>query len=468
MGQTLCAKLSRGVLWLWIAAALGAATTAWAQDSHYWTNQYGTQAQLLGGAVVGRAVDLSATFYNPAAIVFVREGSGVVLTTDAFQYQIVKLEGVEVSGRDVSNSRLTPRPSIFTGLLPSVWTPGRLAYSFVTRMDVKLDMDARGKLSGDVIASIPGDETFFRETTFRQDVSDSWYGLSYSDSLDSHVAFGASAFVTYHGQRTRAQTLSQATAADGSSGATATYIDEFNYWKMGLALKFGLAFRHEPLTVGVTYTTGRIQIPIGDGQVVTARTFTGLDLDNDAIPDSDIAADEDDKLNPTYKWPRSAAVGISYDLNDVTIHSSAEWFSKVDRYTVLDARPVSTEILGITFDTEIFEERKTVINVAIGAEYRIHENFSLYGSFLTDQSAHPGISKSNHTVHTWNINHINAGISGDIVRAELTLGLGWSWGRKAVSGFDFESANESNGLLGRDKPVDVVYRNLSFLIGFSF
>lgn len=304
----------RPVRWLSKALVLRAVTIASAphgtraQDSHYWTNQYGTQAQLLGGAVVGRAVDLSTAYYNPAGIVFVRKSSGVVLTTDAFQYQVLRLEGVGAGGEDVTNSRLTPRQSLLTGLLPSSWVDGRLAYVFLTRMG------------------------------------------------------------------TRNQTLAQATLADGSSAATATYINEFNYWKIGLTFKGGVAIKYDPLSVGITYTTRRFQIPIGDGRVITTRAFTGLDLDNDASPDADIAADEDDKLG-----------------------------------------------------------------------------------------------QSNHTLHAWNINHINAGISGDIIRAELTLGLGWSWGRRDISsGFDFDGADENNGLIGNGKPVDVVYRNLSFLVGFSF
>lgn len=31
-----------------------------AQDSHYWTNQYGTESWLLGGAVVGSRTDLAS------------------------------------------------------------------------------------------------------------------------------------------------------------------------------------------------------------------------------------------------------------------------------------------------------------------------------------------------------------------------------------------------------------------------
>jgi hypothetical protein len=45
--------------------ALLFAGPATAQDSQWWTNQYGNRARLLGGAVIGSARDLSAVYYNP-------------------------------------------------------------------------------------------------------------------------------------------------------------------------------------------------------------------------------------------------------------------------------------------------------------------------------------------------------------------------------------------------------------------
>ena len=39
-----------------------------AQDTHYWTQQYGTQGELLLGTVVGSLIDLSAMYYNPGAL----------------------------------------------------------------------------------------------------------------------------------------------------------------------------------------------------------------------------------------------------------------------------------------------------------------------------------------------------------------------------------------------------------------
>ena len=39
-----------------------------AQDTHYWTHQYGTRSTLLGGLVIGSVLDLSGTFYNPGGL----------------------------------------------------------------------------------------------------------------------------------------------------------------------------------------------------------------------------------------------------------------------------------------------------------------------------------------------------------------------------------------------------------------
>src|SRR3990172_7340489 len=57
-------------LLVWIACTRG---EAWGQDSHQWNLRYGTEAELLAGAVIGSPVGLANTFYNPGALALVRD-----------------------------------------------------------------------------------------------------------------------------------------------------------------------------------------------------------------------------------------------------------------------------------------------------------------------------------------------------------------------------------------------------------
>ena len=56
-----------------------------AQDANYWTHQYGSRSTLLGGAVIGSVLDLSATYYNPGALSLIDEPD-VLLAAKVFEY----------------------------------------------------------------------------------------------------------------------------------------------------------------------------------------------------------------------------------------------------------------------------------------------------------------------------------------------------------------------------------------------
>lgn len=45
-----------------------ASVTAFTQDGHYWTQQYGTRSMLLSGSIIGGVNDLGAVYYNPARL----------------------------------------------------------------------------------------------------------------------------------------------------------------------------------------------------------------------------------------------------------------------------------------------------------------------------------------------------------------------------------------------------------------
>ena len=66
------------------ACAIVPPQNAVAQDTHYWSNQYGPKSMLLSGAVIGSVHDMSATFYNPGALGYI-DKPDLLLSANAYQ-----------------------------------------------------------------------------------------------------------------------------------------------------------------------------------------------------------------------------------------------------------------------------------------------------------------------------------------------------------------------------------------------
>ncbi len=95
--------------------AVGLAAGAAAQDAHYWTEQFGNRARLLGGSVVGSARDLSATYYNPGGLALVPTAE-ILLAGNVFTYTIY--EATTPDGQTLPSSSLVLSPSLFAGEIP--------------------------------------------------------------------------------------------------------------------------------------------------------------------------------------------------------------------------------------------------------------------------------------------------------------------------------------------------------------
>ena len=121
--------------------ALAGAVPALAQDTHYWSIQYGPVGQLVGGQLIGGVNDLSATFYNPGALAL-RNESSYLLSTESFQWETLSSDPSSSPAiLDLSSSSFGTAPSLLAGSLPQWLGPDtHLAWSFLTRQrfDVRL------------------------------------------------------------------------------------------------------------------------------------------------------------------------------------------------------------------------------------------------------------------------------------------------------------------------------------------
>ena len=126
-----------------LLVTIGFTAVASAQDAHYWTDQFGNRARLLGGAVVGSARDLSATYYNPGGLALVPTAE-ILLAGNVLNYtRYDAITGPQQ--QKLSSSTFGLSPSLFAGEVPSnVVGNNRVAYSFLTRQETDFRLQGRG------------------------------------------------------------------------------------------------------------------------------------------------------------------------------------------------------------------------------------------------------------------------------------------------------------------------------------
>jgi hypothetical protein len=100
----------KGVFLLKGAVAL-AVSPLLPQDVHYWTHQYGTRANLLGGAVIGSVLDLSGSYYNPGGWCLIEtDAEELLMFAKVFQYPTVSIKGIGLQERSLSDNSLGEAP----------------------------------------------------------------------------------------------------------------------------------------------------------------------------------------------------------------------------------------------------------------------------------------------------------------------------------------------------------------------
>lgn len=443
-----------------LALAL-AAPEALAQDSHYWSLQYGPVGQLVGGQVIGGVPDLSATFYNPGALAL-RNESSYLLSTESFQIESVSTAGEPVRDGgtafelfDTSSSRFGTAPSLLAGALPRwLGDETRLAWSFLTRQ--KLDLRLGQRLTD----PFAGYARSAAESYTDQRVTESWGGLTLSHPLSNSFGLGLTTYGVYRGQRTRKELSAQAIGTDGRSLAVSGVTDaEYSHYR-ALA-KLGLAWQGERWNAGFSLTTPSLGL-FGGGKAAYTVSATGVDANGDGRPDPPVlqtATAED--LDSDYRSSWAIGAGASYLRGNTRFFSSLEWYAPVGRFTVIEVEG-APEAAG-----RLSQELGSVFNGGLGVEHVVNEDVSVYGAFHTDFSASVGGAQANVAVSDWDLYHLSGGFSFRIKDNRFTVGALWAFGSKRRS-LDRPLPPALVPGAAIDAAVDIDYSRVTFLLGFEF
>jgi hypothetical protein len=447
-----------------------AANAAQAQDTNYWTIQYGTRGELLGGVVVGSAVDLSSTFYNPGSFALVKDPKAL-LTATVFGMETIKVTGADPGQDAVASRRIGTEPSLFAIKLPMNWLGGRWAFTLLTRQKLDFKLTER---EGLVIGNDTGGDSLSigSEILYDQYVQEQWGGLTWSKTVRDHVGVGATLYGVYRSQeRSRRQTVE----AVGAGGYGASLVDwtDIDYSTYRLLAKLGIESEFGNTSVGLACTTRSLTV-LGSGSILVNRVVIG-DTNLDGIDDSQAAVTHGKDLDAKYISPFSFALGASHRWTNITVHATAEYFAPVDPYNVMEA-PAAHNSPGVTTYPATFQHALTdVFNWGAGVEKRFSEKTTGYVSFITDRSASRSVPATspvvaggqveqyNVSVSTWDIYHINGGVAFTIRGTDLTVGGGFAWGSAPLN-----ATPDSEGILPPTiKPDSVSYSRIKAILGIA-
>jgi len=431
-----------------LAVALLAAPAA-AQDAQFWTQQYGTRSELLSGAVVGSPQDLSTTFYNPGGLAQL-ETETFLLSANAIEYQRLGLHEPSGQFREIASDRVGTAPSFLTGLLPRSWTPGTLAYSFLTRQKFELRVNPWG-------VDPPAEpERAAINLHVDRHLQEDWGGLTWA-GMAGDFGVGISLYGAYRSQRARSELISQPLPED-ASGIDLMFIDDYSYWHFRMLAKIGAYWRGEPASLGLTVTTPGLGL-FGSGDAAYYRSLVVTDSSGTvpAIRDAQVESG----LGADYKSPASVAGGLRLESGRGALYVTAEWFAPVDRFDVLPTTAFPDTGLASTLVARLTEEYDSIVNVAIGGEYSPWETVTLYASALRDAAAVPSDSRIAHSVSTWDILQFTGGAAFTYAGVDFTVGASFGFGSDAL-GPAFPDASPTL------QAAELRYRRMKAFLGFEF
>ena len=463
--RSLSLKLAYILPVLFLALLLTPGPTS-AQDAHYWTLQYGTRAELLGGLVVGSIKDLSSTFYNPGAVAYSTDQS-LLFTTDAFEFSNLIIHVTENLSVDLSDTKAVKSPGMFAIRFPfEVIGGNQISVSYLTRQQFEMNFSNNHVTSWWDPGWGSGDESFTGEFKFDENMQDTWVGVSWAKEVTDRMALGATLYGAYRSQNTRIQTILQGKQVDGP-GASATFIRDYSFWNVRTLLKAGASFDYRPLAFGVALTLPSINF-FGEGKSFYDDSVVNIDLNGDDIRDSYLTSNYQEGLPSTYESAASIAIGASYGYRTTTFHFSAEYFGRTDTYHILETEDFRSQTTGDTFTADVTGGMNEVFNFGVGLDHRFSEGFSLYGGFTTDRSGWR--SDVNTTFTSWDLYHATLGSAFRAFEIDWTIGLGFSFGGDDLNlKLDFLDDGGGSSVIGPDGLIGTAdYTKLKLILGFAF
>jgi len=417
---------------------------------------------LLGGAVIGSVLDISGTYYNPGGLSLIADPD-VFLAAKVFEYPQYTLKGAYIEDVELTSTNLGPAPSIVATMISAEWLgKHRLAISFFTRYDVKIDIGNTIVSDELDLPNIPDLDYFISDFRLNERLSDFWGGLTWSYKLSSKVGVGITNYFMSRTHRANVRTFNELIQPDESI-FLALNSREYEYYNFRMLWKAGITFDFIGLTFGMTITTPSVGL-YSEGRSGLNST---LIADETGDPQNDwLAADVQNEVSSEYKTPLSIGLGTTFKIDKTHIFVSAEWYSGINKYDVITPVAFTSQIGGDTLYNGVTHELADVLNFGIGVQHTLNPDLSINASFSTDFSARVPGTDTNLSMASWDIYNILVGASFRVLKSEFTVGIGYSYGEDS---YDFSNMVilPIEDWYAKLSDIKFKYQNIKFVFGFT-
>ncbi len=451
-----------------------------AQDSHYWTQQFGTRSALMSGAVVAGSDDNSMVYYNPGALGFLEDGD-ISINANLYQIENIRIENAIGQQADFKSNQIGNVPLLFSGMLSRQESKWKIGYGIMSPVAFQFKGTARLDELYDVVddeSESPGPEEFIGELTKNVKTTEILGALGFSRKLNDRISIGFSNFLIFRNENFARNFLVYFFLNDGNNTlVSGTEIVNIKYFNVRYQLKLGGAWKlSDDWEIGATIATPSINL-FGNGSVAE-----NLSLNNTKLFTADrrdfLASDRQEKLKSRFKSPAAFSVGINKHFTKSTLAFTAQYFLGLKEYDIIEpeANPfIRPTDLYTVFTTEKFltitSVTKPVLNVAVGYEYRINEELTMNLSVRTDNSNFDAEDRnSTTTISDWDLYHLTGGINIERERSSLTIGLIGSFGlnNNYLQDGSLENPDENLLLGGSLQLTESRYTAIGVLLGYTY
>jgi hypothetical protein len=127
-------------------------------------------------------------------------------------------------------------------------------------------------------------------------------------------------------------------------------------------------------------------------------------------------------------------------------------------------------LTGTILENDVIEEFKSVTNFGLGVEHDLTPHIQVFGSAITNFSAHPNSSETNMASSTWDIYQFTCGSNFTLAGIEFTLGVEYGSGNDLVDRIGLTDSTERDGgnIAFEPGKQEVRFRRLEGFLGFTF